>query len=294
MPLRGPAHVPSMSRLFVEHLTVIDCAYLDAARGLVGESWIVDVELEGELDAQSMVLDFGDVKKRLKQAIDETVDHALLLPLRAPQLDLRESDAGLALRFTAADGVYEHVSPHAAVCGIDAAEIRADSVTAHLQPLLQALLPPNVHDLRLNLRAEEIGGAYYHYVHGLKKHLGLCQRIAHGHRSRIEIRVDGVRDAALESRVAEQWRDAYLGSRDDLIAQDGEQLQFAYTATEGRFTLSLPAARVDLIDTDSTVEQLAELLAARLAPLRPGHRVEVRAYEGVRKGAVAVRDSRGD
>src|SRR3546814_7361440 len=67
---RKAAAGTTMSALFVEHLSVIDCAYLDAARGLVGESWIVDVELHGDLDGQSMVLDFGEVKKRLKRAIE--------------------------------------------------------------------------------------------------------------------------------------------------------------------------------------------------------------------------------
>lgn len=276
-----------MPCLFVEQLTVIDCAYLDAARGLIGESWIVDVELEGELDAQSMVLDFGDVKKRLKQGIDDSVDHALLVPLRSPALKIRQNDGQLDLHFAAADGLYEHHSPAAAVTRIDAETVDAASVTAHLQTLLAARMPPNVSSLRLHLYPEAIVGPCYQYVHGLRKHAGLCQRIAHGHRSRIEVRVDGVRDAELETRVATRWRDAYLGSRDDLIAQDGDRLSFAYTSGEGRFVLSLPAARVDLIETDSTVEQLAALLAERLAPLRPGRRVEVRAYEGLRKGARA-------
>ena len=276
-----------MSCLFVEHLTVIDCAYLDAARGLVGESWIVDVELEGELDDQSMVLDFGHVKKRLKSAIDDSVDHGLLVPTRSPALQTLETGRSSRLLFHAAGGAIEHRAPAAAVCAVDAVVIDADAVSRHLQPLLQAVLPANVERLGLNLRSEAIDGPYYHYVHGLKKHDGLCQRIAHGHRSRIEIRVDGARQPSLEQALAGRWRDIYLGSREDLVAQDAERIRFAYTARDGEYELALPRHRVDLLDSDSTVEQIARHLALRLRGEVALGTIEVRAYEGVHKGAIA-------
>ena len=77
-----------MATLFVENLTVVDFSYLHAKRGMVGESWIVDLELSGDLDAQGMVFDFGHIKKALKQAVDERVDHRLLLPGESDLLGL--------------------------------------------------------------------------------------------------------------------------------------------------------------------------------------------------------------
>ena len=276
-----------MSCLFVEQLTVIDCAYLDAGRGLVGQSWIVDLELEGALDAQSMVLDFGEVKKGLKRGIDSSVDHSLLVPRRAPGLSLHASGDELALSFDTAVGLYEHRSPALAVTVMDTETIDAGSVAAHLLPRLRTLLPPNVERLGLNLREEIIDGARYQYVHGLKKHQGACQRIAHGHRSRLELRVDGERDPALEAQIAAAWADIYLGTRADIVERSNGRLRFAYTAQEGRYELALPESRCDLLDEDSTVECIAAHLLTRMQPQRPGCRLEVRAYEGVMKGALA-------
>lgn len=281
-----------MTSLFVEQLTVIDCAYLDAARGLVGESWIVDVELEGVLNEQSMVLDFSEVKRRLKQAIDARADHSLLVPARAAELQLSEDGGDLHLVFRSDIGVIEHRSPRVAVTLVGAGEINAQTVAAHLQPRLRATLPDSVGDLRMTLRHERIDGAYYHYVHGLKKHGGACQRIAHGHRSRIEVRIDGERDANLEMAVARRWLDIYLGTREDVVARGNGRIRFAYRAPEGHYQLALPETHVDLLETDSTVERIAEHLAARLGPQRPGATVCVRAYEGVMKGAIAHAGSR--
>lgn len=279
-----------MTILFVEQLTVIDCAYLDAGRGLVGESWIVDIELHGDLDEQSMVLDFGEVKRRLKRAIDGSLDHTLLVPRHAAGLSLDEKPERVGLLFRSELGDYEHHSPTAAVSLIDAAAINVKSVIAHLQPKLAALLPSNVQALHLHLRQEIIDGAYYHYTHGLKKHDGHCQRIAHGHRSRIQIRFGGQRDAAAEQALAARWRDIYLGTGEDQLSAHNGRVRFGYNAPEGRFELELPASRLEMLHSDTTVECIAEWIAGQIPLSEAGSGdLEIRAYEGVMKGAIARR-----
>lgn len=281
-----------MTTLFVEQLTVIDASYLCPRRGLVGESWIVDLELEGTLDEQAMVLDFGAVKKQLKRAIDDGPDHTLIVPLHYPgQQTSTLPDGRLQTLFMSQAGGYQHSAPPCALTLLEAPEVTTEALIAHLTPQLASVVPANVAAIRLTLRHEQIEGASYHYTHGLSKHRGACQRIAHGHRSRIAILVDGVRDHALEAQWAETFRDIYLATGRHVQQDDGERLRLAYTAPEGLFELEVPKARSYLLgqDTDSTVEEIAEHLASRIAAERPGQQIAVRAYEGVMKGALARR-----
>ncbi len=275
-------------KLFVRQLTVMDFSYLHPVRGLVGESWYLDVELSGGLDEQGMVLDFGEVKRTVKQLVDEAFDHRLLAPADHPALSLGNG----TLRFELAHGGrIVHRGPEEAVRLIAHHEVTPRSVADAIATLLRTRLPANVHRLKLHLHPEPEEGAFYHYSHGLKGHCGNCQRIAHGHRSRIEILRDGRRAPDLEARWAERLRDGYIGTQGDLdaITRHGDRthFRFAYQAGQGRFELELPAERCYLIDAESTVENIARHIRLRLEHEHPGARFQVRAFEGIGKGAVS-------
>jgi 6-pyruvoyl-tetrahydropterin synthase len=282
-----------MSRLFVNRLTVLDFSYLHPRRGLLGESWLVDIELRGDLDAQGMVLDFGDVKREVKKTLDERFDHRLLVPANHPGLTIEASnDPGrFALSFTLDSGeTLRFNEPEQAIALIDAEQITESALAAAAIETLRPLMPGNVDAIRLVLTAEAIDGAYFHYSHGLKHHFGNCQRIAHGHRSRIQIYADEQRAYELESDWATRWRDIYIASEEDLAGEferNGVRyLRFAYTAAQGAFELELPARSCYLMAVDTTIEHLAQHMADVLKQEHPERRFSARVFEGIDKGAV--------
>lgn len=282
-----------MTRLFVKRLTVIDNSILSPARGLVGDSWQVDIELEGDVDEQGMVLDFGDVKREIKRQIDDDFDHKLLVPVDHPSLIVNDYGDGLHLSFHTDDGrQIEHRSPHDAVRLVPCERIVTDRMAQIIADYLSPQTPDNVIAVHVRLWPEAIVGAFYHYSHGLKQHDGNCQRIAHGHRSRIEILRNGQRDQALEDDWATRWTDIYVGTREDVIGtsrRDGtDYFEFGYRSAQGLFGLTLPQSACYLIDDDSTVENIARHIAAQLKREYPDDRFKVFAYEGVDKGAIGV------
>ncbi len=290
-------------QLFVNDLTVIDFSYCCTSRGIVGESWIVDVLLDGSLNEMSMVLDFAVVKKQIKAIIDDAVDHKLLLPLSDKGITVADStkrEGHEFVDFCSKQGNYYLQSPKCAFAKIETETIDIPSVTAYLTKIILAQLPRNVEGLTLNLRPEKIDGAYYHYTHGLKLHDGNCQRIAHGHRSKIHIYKNGQRSTALEEVWSLRWQDIYLASEADRIAQNELELStsalanltpdhqfFSYFAPQGRFDIAVPSSILDVVDCDSTVELLADFIVRQLKKQAPNDEFKVVAFEGVAKGAIA-------
>lgn len=279
--------------LFVDKLTNSDFSYLDPERGLLGETWLSHIELEGELDEQGMICDFGIVKSTTRTLLDDLIDHRLLVPGRATNLHIEHSSGNSSLRWTLNDGhSIHHVSPSQAITLVDTDRITPESVAQWCEERLREQLPGSISKLKLRLTTEHIEGPCYQYSHGLKKHAGKCQRIAHGHRSKIEILRNGEAAPDLDEQWAEILRDSYIGTRADLQSDDdipAGYLRFAYESEEGHFSLQLPERYCHLMDNDSTVEQIALHIAKSIKARETGNSITVRAYEGLAKGALVSR-----
>lgn len=285
-------------QLFVNDLTVIDFSYLCTKRGMVGESWIVDLTLHGELDEQNMVLDFGKVKKQVKRIIDDTVDHKLVIPSEYSGSTIEHIDNTDYIRVTFVDINNQRIaisSPEDAYCFVDTNDVTMNDVITHLASVIKPQLPDNVKKVELSLRPEDINGFYYHYTHGLKKHDGNCQRIAHGHRSKIQIFENGMKSPRLEKLYSTAWQDIYVATAEDevkgseleFITASSSQRAFKYESSQGHFEIALESERIYVMPMDSTVELIAQYLADKLKASNPTNDYRVVAYEGVAKGAIA-------
>ncbi|PIE20815.1 MAG: hypothetical protein CSA61_01140 [Neptuniibacter caesariensis] len=275
-------------KLFVDDLTNVDFSFLHPQRGLLGESWLAQLELAGSLNEQGMICDFGIVKKEVKRWLDQWVDHALVVPTGMPRLSHHTADGYTEVEWLYANGERFYCrSPEQAICLVDMPEINEHTLANWCQKQLLALFPEEVKGLKIGFVPESIDGDFYHYSHGLKKHAGNCQRIAHGHRSKIQIYINDQRERQLEAEWAGRFTDIYIGSESHLVERCLDTHHYAYTAPQGEFAISLPASACYLIDTDSTVELIAAHLATEIKQAYPNDKVRVRAYEGVGKGAIA-------
>ncbi|MEH6577408.1 MAG: 6-carboxytetrahydropterin synthase [Amphritea sp.] len=276
-------------KLFVDNLTNVDFSYLHPQRGLLGESWLVQLVLDGSLNDQGMICDFGIVKKAVKQWFDTYIDHALVVPVRMPDLAIMQKNGETLVDWQYPDGHSFYCrSPEQAIALVDLEQITEVGLAQWCKGQLLALFPEQVKGLEISFVAESIDGTFYQYSHGLQQHDGNCQRIAHGHRSRLEIYLDGQRDSQLEVQWAEQLRDIYIGTTDHLVGQPAAEHHYRYQAPQGEFELRLPADKCYLINTETTVEQIACHLAEQVKKAYPSHEVMVRAFEGVGKGAIAT------
>ncbi len=291
--------------LFVDKLTNVDFSFLDPQRGLLGETYLANILLKGDLDEQGMVCDFGTVKKIVRHWLDTELDHRLAVPIRSPNITVEDDGEFLSIRwqfgkegqfggegqFGKEDQFLQTRSPRDAIALVDAEALTPETIAQWCISQLKALFPDSVAQLELTFSLEDAPGSYYHYSHGLKKHVGNCQRIAHGHRSRIDIWENGNKSTELEELWAKRWCDIYIGTRSDIKAEpihnNTPYYHFAYVSQQGPFELTIPQNVCYLIDTDSTVELIAQHFAQTTKAERPNSTIRVKAFEGIHKGAIA-------
>ena len=270
-------------KLFVNDISVIDCSLLSKKEGIVGESWSVDIELIGELNTDGMLFDFADVKGQIKKVLDDLIDHRLLVPTKSDFVSIIKEADSVNLQAETVVGVILIESPSQGFCFIDTDVIDTASVTVYAESVLAKVLPDNIVSVSVNLRADR-ERAHCRYSHGLKKHKGNCQRIAHGHRSILEI------TEPCETGLEKQWLNLldgkYIANRADVIDHGNDRLTIGYKAKQGQFRLEMPEILVYVIDADPTVENIVYHIANKIKQQSKISGLLVKMYEGVGKGAM--------
>jgi len=275
-------------KLFVNNLTNVDFSYLDEKHGMMGESWLAQLELDGTLNSQGMICDFGLVKSRVRDWLDTYVDHRLVVPMQCSQTNMQFGKGNLELTWTYSDKTKLVCNaPEQAFSQVSTKAITPESLANWCEGQLFELFGDEIQGLKLSFVAENIAGAFYHYTHGLQQHDGNCQRIAHGHRSCIEIYINGERDESIEQDWAKQWQNIYLGTKAHIVSKAEGYTKYQYTAPQGEFSLELPSQRCDDLESETTVEQIAQHVVKVLKSRYPKKDILVRAYEGIGKGAIA-------
>jgi len=106
--------------------------YGGQCESLHGHNYRVRVELEGALDENHYVFDFGRLKKIMRRLCDE-LDHKVLLPLQNPQVQLSEEAEGISVQY----GRKRYLFPREDVVLLPVPNTTAEMIARHLAGRLQ-------------------------------------------------------------------------------------------------------------------------------------------------------------
>ena len=299
---------PNSSTLFVRDVGKIDCALFDPSQGIIGQTWYVDVWLTGTLDENGFVFDFSPLKSLIKQTLASTLDHSLIIPVQSQSVQYSEWESGerwilkSKARGESKDTKWDYFCPKGSVFPVHSVSLKTSVIEAEFSRILRHRLPPTVLGLAVKLREEAIAAteASYRYTHGIQGHNGLCQRLFHGHRSRIEIYIGDERRPDLEHFIAREIfsSNIHIASLGQIKSGAGEigrratsdaPITLSYAGTLGTYEATLPSNRLFFVESETSVEAIARELARFVKrEEKTNEVVKVIAYEGIDKGAIGT------
>lgn len=288
-------------KLFVENLDTLDCAIYSEAHGICGASWYVDIEIEGTLDGNGFVYDFSLTKKLVKETLKSTLDHTLILPKLNSNITATVSDNNrINVQIFKDDELWVYKAPKQAVYLLDTKMLSSDLIANALQLEIKKVLPANVTEVKITLREEQSSddSSFFRYTHGLPNHIGLCQRLFHGHKSKVKIYKDDALSSELEKLVANKWfsKSIHIAEPSQFKTKSwepykkgptGEKTTLCYQAAEGYFEATIPSNRIYIVEQATSIESIAKGLCKQLKDLNPDSTIKVMPFEGISKGGVA-------
>jgi 6-pyruvoyl-tetrahydropterin synthase len=287
-----------MAKLFIEHITILDCAFWEIdhkqsssfmAGKPKGKSWIVNCVLEGEADSNGILFDFGHAKKQVKKIIDEFFDHRFLCPeglIQTSQNYATFDTQNFYLR-----------APTQNFCVLKNSVFTEENFYQNVEKEIEKKIlehcPENITHVAICLEDEKFSAEFpeCEYTHSLKFHTGNCQRF-HGHSNGVRV-LENHKIAIVETLKAANFIHGkyFVDLNYKLEGKKNPSQKFClekyehifYESSQGFFELLLPSEKVVYFNSESTIENIAQFIHKNLnLPVT----LSVMAFEGAYKGSV--------
>lgn len=298
----------ALGTIFLHDVTKIDCALFDPSKGVYGQTYEVDVTVGGPIGKSGFIYDFSHLKKMVRETLKTSLDHALIIPINSQAVQFRATDQGECWQMRSRVGKpvpveseWQYRGPAGSVFSSRCVALNRQTLEQEFARSLRHRLPQSITSVGVSLREAEFDPteAAFRYTHGIAGHEGMCQRLFHGHRSRLQIFVGEERRVDLEHYIVRdvlgtnvhiatpsQFKDGMVepGTRGKTHAP----VTLAYEGSRGYFEAILPADRVFCVAQETSIECITQELA-RLVKREENtvERVKVICYEGIDKGAFA-------
>lgn len=300
-----------MAKIFIENITLLDCALLLNAHGPRGKSWRVDAMLEGQKDENGILFDFGYAKPVIKSSLDGLFDHKILVDseqirhktdshiIIASPIETNGQHSFFALNTYPSAVRTVKKETLSALCKNDFSFLEKE-----IEQEILKNLPQNIERIKITLKEDrqEESSSCFSYTHSLCQHCGNCQRF-HGHSSHIKIYKNNELDSKVRSEISHKLDKKYFISEKHIdrnwnsegirelehicpeIADFKHKLTaISYTGSQGAVALLFPKENVISLTEESTIENLAEFIHKNFFDSKP--EICVHIYEGLAKGAV--------
>lgn len=298
----------SVGTIFLNDITKVDSALFDPSRGVIGQTWKIDVTLTGPLNENGFVFDFSDFKKMVRKVLKSSLDHALIIPINSQSVVFQGQTRGECWVMRSRNGKggaeqeWSYVSPPGAVFPSRSVALNRQVLEQEVVRSLRHRLPPEILNITAVLREEEVIAteAIFRYTHGIAHHTGMCQRLFHGHKSRIQCFVGEERRPDYEHYLVRDILGSHVHIATPSQFKSGavilpgfrgktkEPITLAYEASQGYFEATLPADRVFMVEGETSIECIARELARVVKREEAtADKVKIMCFEGIDKGAIA-------
>ena len=299
--------------MFLADVTVIDLAYITPIGTILGSSLSPKFVVSGDVTKdESVVVDFGKIKKKIKALIDDRdhgYDHKLWLfdnsDIKPFVVKKEEEKLAVETDFLKLllpeDAVRVIEAPCANMLDMGVLDCCVEvDIENYLTLALQEEYPGIEVECKISFCGASMadgtnGAAWFRYQHGLKNSSSFgCQNSSHGHLSYIQL-LDMNKDYEhVRHPVVKRMADAYNGtvflSRENVVDETSSFVEIEYCSLDRGVCKAIydkTKIRTKVLPTETTIEYLVDHMKREWwAELKDCGATHLAVSEGLSKGAL--------